>query len=79
MGNHDTGPESGIRGVIEDVKGKAKEVAGEVTNNERLQNEGQAQQKKAAAERDVARNEAKAEKARGEAEIHEAEQRAHQK
>lgn len=79
MGNHDTGPESGIRGVIEDVKGKAKEVAGEVTNNERLENEGQAQQKKAAAERDVARNEAEAEKARAQAEIHEAEQRAHQK
>ena len=53
--NKDTGPESGAKGVIEDIKGKAKEVAGEVTGNESLENEGRAQQDKAQAQRDVAK------------------------
>jgi uncharacterized protein YjbJ (UPF0337 family) len=74
----DTGSEAGIKGVVEDVKGKAKEATGAVTNNESMHKEGQAQQEKAEANRDVAAKEAQAEKARGEAEIHEAEQKAHQ-
>lgn len=79
MSEHDSGPKAGVSGAVEDVKGKAKEAAGAVTGNEDMKREGQAQQSKAAAERDVARKEAEAEKARAEADAHEAEERAHQK
>jgi uncharacterized protein YjbJ (UPF0337 family) len=75
----DTGPTSGIKGVVEDVKGKAKEAAGTLTDNERLKEEGAAQQDKADAERDVAKREAQAEAARAEAKEKEAEQRAAQR
>ena len=78
MPDKDTGPEAGAKGVIEDVKGKAKEAVGAVTNNDDLRDEGQAQQRKAEAERDVAKKEAEAEKARAKSEAFEAEQRAHQ-
>ena len=74
----DTGPEAGIKGVVEDVKGKAKEAAGAVIGNDELQREGEAQQSKADSQRDVAEHEAKAEKARAEAEAQEAQQRANQ-
>ena len=74
----DTGPEAGIKGVVEGVKGKAKEAVGAVTGNEDMRKEGEAQQSKADAQRDVAAKEAEAEKARAVAEVHEAEQRAHQ-
>ena len=74
----DTGSEAGIKGVVEDVKGKAKEGIGALTNNDSLHREGQAQQSKAEANREVARKEAEAEKARGEAEVQEAQQRANQ-
>jgi uncharacterized protein YjbJ (UPF0337 family) len=75
----DTGPEAGAKGVVEDLKGKAKEVIGEVTGDESKEREGRAQQDKAQAERDVAKHEAEADAARSEAALHEAEQRAHQK
>ncbi len=74
----DTGGEAGVSGVVEDVKGKAKEAVGAVTDNEKLEREGEAQQNKAAANREVAGKEAEAEKARAKAEVHEAEQRANQ-
>lgn len=74
----DTGPEAGAKGVVEDVKGKAKEVLGEVTGDEDKAREGRAQQRKADAERDVAEHEGKADAARAEAAAHEAEQRSHQ-
>ncbi len=74
----DTGPESGIKGVVEDVKGKAKEAAGSLVGNEELEREGEAQQSKAEAQRDVAKHEADAEKSRAEAEAQEAQQRAAQ-
>ena len=76
--NKDSGPEAGVRGVVEDAKGKVKEAAGAVTGKDELRREGRAQQDKAGAEREVAAREAQAEKARAEAEAHEAEQRAHQ-
>lgn len=60
------------------MKGKAKEAVGAVTNNDDMREEGQAQQRKADAERDVAAKEAEADKARAAAEAHEAEERAHQ-
>jgi uncharacterized protein YjbJ (UPF0337 family) len=73
-----SGPKAGVEGVVEDVKGKAKEVIGKLTGNEDLEREGGAQQDKAEAEREVAKREAQAEAARGEAALHEAEQRVHE-
>lgn len=73
-----SGPRAGVEGIVEDVKGKAKEVAGRVTGHDELEDEGQAQQDKARSERDVAEHEAKAEGARAEASEREAEQRLHQ-
>jgi len=78
MPEKDTGPEAAAKGIVEDVKGKAKEAVGAVTNNDDLRDEGQAQQRKADAERDVAKKEAEAESARAKSEAYEAEQRAHQ-
>jgi uncharacterized protein YjbJ (UPF0337 family) len=78
MPSKDTGPEAAAKGVVEDVKGRAKEAVGAVTGKDDLREEGEAQQRKADAERDVAKKEAEAEKARAAAEAHEAEQRAHQ-
>jgi uncharacterized protein YjbJ (UPF0337 family) len=74
-----SGPREGFRGVVEDLKGKAKEVAGEVTGDEDREREGRAQQDKAASQRDVARKEAEAEKSRAAAKESEIEQRVHQK
>ena len=76
---NDSGPANAAKGVIEDIKGKAKEVIGEVTGDESKEREGRAQQDKARSEREVAEHEAKAEAARSEAAVHEAEQRMHQK
>jgi uncharacterized protein YjbJ (UPF0337 family) len=59
-----TGPEAAIKGVVEDVQGKAKEAIGTVSGRNDLIREGHAQQDKAEAERDVARKEAEAEAAR---------------
>jgi uncharacterized protein YjbJ (UPF0337 family) len=75
---NESGPKAGVEGVVEDVKGRAKEAAGAVSGNESLKQEGEAQQDKAAAQRDVAAKEAEAEKARAEASAAEAEQRSHQ-
>ena len=74
----DTGLESGVKGIVEEVKGRAKEAAGKLVGNESLEREGQAQQDKAEAQREVAAKEAGAEKARAEAAVHEARQRAEQ-
>ena len=74
----DSGPKEGLKGVVEEVKGRAKEAIGDLTGDERKQREGKAQQEKADALRDAAKNEAEAEKARAEAEAHEAAQRANQ-
>lgn len=78
MPSKDSGPEAGAKGVAEEVKGRVKEAAGTLTGNDRLQREGEAQQQKADAERDVAKKEAQAEQARAKAEAKEAEQRSHQ-
>ena len=57
---NESGPKAGVEGVVEDVKGRAKEAAGAVTGDESLKQEGEAQQDKAAAQRDVAAKEAEA-------------------
>jgi uncharacterized protein YjbJ (UPF0337 family) len=78
MSEKDSGPEAGVKGVVEGVKGKAKEAVGAVTGNDELKQEGVAQQEKADAERDVAVKEGEADKARAVAAAREAEQRSHQ-
>ncbi len=78
MTDKDSGPEAGIKGVVEDVKGKAKEVVGTVTGRDDVVREGKAQQDKAEAQRDVAKKEAEAEAARAGAKAAEARQKAEQ-
>ncbi|HYL52585.1 MAG TPA: CsbD family protein [Acidimicrobiia bacterium] len=78
MADEKTGPRAAASGVAEGVKGKVKEAAGALTGDERLKREGEAQQEKADAERQVAQKETEAEKARAQARAHEAEQKANQ-
>ena len=78
MAERDSGPEAGIKGVVEDVKGKAKEATGTIVGNDSLRREGAAQQDKAESQREVATKEAEAEKARAKAAADEARQRAEQ-
>jgi uncharacterized protein YjbJ (UPF0337 family) len=73
-----SGPEEGVRGVVEGVKGKAKEAAGSVLGQDDLAREGKAQQDKAEAQRDAAKREAEAEAARGSADAAEKKQESHQ-
>jgi uncharacterized protein YjbJ (UPF0337 family) len=73
VSKQDSGPAAAVSGVVEDVKGKAKEAAGAVTGRDDLRRKGVAQQDKAAAQREVAEKEAEAERARAEASAHEAE------
>jgi uncharacterized protein YjbJ (UPF0337 family) len=73
-----SGPAEGVRGVVEDVKGKAKEAVGNVTGQDDLAREGSAQQDKAEAQRDAAKKEAEADAARGGAESAEKKQASHQ-
>ena len=58
MGN---GPKEAKTGVVEEVKGRAKEAVGAITDNDNLTAEGKAQQDKAQAARDAAKREAQAE------------------
>lgn len=78
MTDKKTGPESGVSGIVEDVKGKAKEAVGTVTGRDDLVREGEAQQDKADAQRDVAKKEAEAESARAGAQAAEERQKAEQ-
>lgn len=73
-----SGPQEAVRGVVEDVKGKAKEAVGTVAGRDDLVREGKAQQDKADAERDAAKKEAEAESARGSAKAAEKRQEANQ-
>jgi uncharacterized protein YjbJ (UPF0337 family) len=73
-----SGPQEAVEGVVEGVKGKAKEVAGTVTGRDDIQREGQAQQDKSDAQREAAKKEAEAESARGAAETSEARQKSQQ-
>ena len=79
MSESESGPMAGAKGVVEGIKGKAKEAVGATTGNDDLRHEGRAQQEKADAERDVAKKEAQADIARVAARAHEAEQRASQR
>ncbi len=61
MAENNSGPAEAVKGVVEDVKGKAKEAAGAVSGQDDLTREGKAQQDKAAAQREAAAKEAEAE------------------
>ena len=74
-----TGPKEGVKGVVEDVKGKAKEAVGTVTGRDDMVREGKAQQDKADAQRDVAKKEAQADSARAGAKAAEKRQEAEQR
>lgn len=78
MADNNSGPEEAIKGVVEGVKGKAKEVIGAVTGRDDLQREGQAQQDKADSQREAAQKEAEAEAARAAAKASEAREKAEQ-
>lgn len=78
MVEKDTGPQAGLKGIVEGFKGKIKEATGALTDDDELRQEGKAQQDKADAQRDVAVREAQADKARAVAEAQEARQRSHQ-
>lgn len=73
-----SGPKEGLEGVVEGVKGKAKEAVGTVTGRGDLAREGEAQQDKAQAQRDAAKKEAEAESARGGAKAAEQRQKSNQ-
>ena len=75
---HRDGPTEGVKGVVEEVKGRFKEAVGAVTGDDSKVREGEAQQDKAAAQREVAEKEAAAERARSEADVHEARERSYQ-
>lgn len=77
MTEHRTASE-GIKGFVEDMKGRAKEAIGALGGNDSLQREGQAQQDKAQAQQDVAQQEAEAEEARRRASAEEQRQREEQ-
>ena len=78
MTEKNSGPQEGVKGVVEDVKGKAKEAVGTVTGRDDMVREGKAQQDKADAQRDAAKKEAEAEAARGGAKAAEKRQEANQ-
>ncbi len=78
MADSNSGPAEAVKGIVEDVKGKAKEAIGTITGRGDLVNEGEAQQDKAEAQRDAAKNEAQAEAARGAAEVAEERQKSNQ-
>jgi uncharacterized protein YjbJ (UPF0337 family) len=71
-----SGPEQAIKGIVEDVKGKAKEIIGIVTNRDGLREAGRAQQDKAQAARNVVKKEAEAKAARAAESAAEARQKA---
>ena len=73
-----SGPAEAVKGVVEDVKGRAKEAVGAVTGKDDLTREGQAQQDKAEAQRNAAKKEAEAEAARGGAQAAEERQKSNQ-
>lgn len=78
MADSTSGPVELIRGVVEGIFGKAKEIVGTVIGRNDLVNEGEAQQDKADAQRSAAKKEAAAEKARGKAKAAESRERAEQ-
>jgi uncharacterized protein YjbJ (UPF0337 family) len=78
MSEKNSGPKEAVKGAVEGVKGKAKEMIGAVAGRDDLFREGQAQQDKADAQRDAAKKEAEAEASRAAAKAAEGRQQAEQ-
>jgi uncharacterized protein YjbJ (UPF0337 family) len=78
MGDQNSGPQEAVKGTVEGVKGKAKEVGGTILGRDDLTEEGQAQQDKADAQRDAGKKEAEAESARAGADAAEERQKKNQ-
>ena len=74
-----SGPLELIRGIVEGVFGIAKQVIGTVIGRGDMVEEGEAQKDKADAQRNAAKKEAAAEKARGVAKANEKRQQANQR
>lgn len=70
--------QEGVKGAVEDIKGKAKETAGTFLGNDSMEREGKAQQDKAEAQQRVAEKEAEAKRAEEEAAISEVRERREQ-
>jgi uncharacterized protein YjbJ (UPF0337 family) len=73
-----SGPNEAKTGVVEEVKGRAKEAVGAVTNDDKLTSEGRAQQDRAQAARNAAKREAQAEGHRAQEKAAESRERAAQ-
>ena len=67
MTEKNSGPEEGVKGAVEDVKGKAKEAVGTVAGRDDMVREGKAQQDKADAQQVRRQEKAEADAARGSA------------
>lgn len=78
MGDQQSGPQEAVKGAVEGVKGKAKEVGGTILGRDDLTEEGQAQQDKSDAQRDAGKKEAEAESARAGADAAEERQKKNQ-
>jgi len=74
-----SGPVEFVRGIVEDVLGRTKQVIGIIIGHNDLIAEGRAQQDKAEAQRNAGRKEAEAEKARAKAKAYETRERAEQR
>lgn len=73
-----SGPVELVRGIVEDVPGRTKQVIGIIIGRNDLIEEGKAQQDKADAQRSAGKKEAAAERARGKAKAYEQRERAEQ-
>jgi uncharacterized protein YjbJ (UPF0337 family) len=78
MGDQKSGPQEAVRGAVEGVKGKVKEVGGTIAGRDDLVEEGRAQQDKADAQRAAGKKEAEAESARAGAKVAEERQKENQ-
>jgi uncharacterized protein YjbJ (UPF0337 family) len=78
VGDQNSGPEEAVKGTVEGIKGKVKEVGGTLAGRDDIKQEGEAQQDKADAERDAAKKEAEADAARSGADAAEERQKKHQ-
>ena len=78
MADNQSGLAEAVKGVVEDAKGRIKVIIGAVIGRNDLVDEGRAQQDKAEAQRNAAKKEAAAEKARGKAKVQEDRQKAEQ-
>ena len=74
-----SGPVEFVRGIVEDVLGRTKQVISIIIGHNDLIAEGRAQQDKAEAQRNAGRKEAEAEKARAKAKAYETRERAEQR